>query len=192
MPGIYGRIEPPRSFRRLWTRRGDSASGNSPASGVSSNRAGSTYSCRSRTARLSAARRSSRVQSRAAYSAETNTTTAAAVTAQIARSVMTRARRRGMPVQCRGCEVVGWQGWELLSRPAIRITTSWRTPGATGSASIPASRPAADALGPAGHAEMVVIFEGRTWPAPWRGPGRRTEQERVDGCRGLVSGWPGR
>jgi hypothetical protein len=51
---------------------------------------------------------------------------------------------------------------------------------------------AADAPGPAGHAEMVVIFEGRTWPAAWRGPGRRTEQERVDGCRGLVSGWPGR
>jgi hypothetical protein len=40
--------------------------------------AGSTYSRRSRTARFSAARRSSRVQSRAAYSSDTNTTTAAA------------------------------------------------------------------------------------------------------------------
>ena len=53
-------------------------SGSSPGSFVSSNRAGSTYSRRSRTARASAARRSSRVQSRAAYSAEMNTTTAAA------------------------------------------------------------------------------------------------------------------
>jgi hypothetical protein len=53
-------------------------SDSSPGSGVSSKRAGSTYSRRSRTARFSAARRSYRVQSRAAYSADTNTTTAAA------------------------------------------------------------------------------------------------------------------
>ena len=53
-------------------------SDNRPGSGVSSNRAGSTYSRRSRTAFPSAARRSSRVQSRAAYSADTNTTTVAA------------------------------------------------------------------------------------------------------------------
>ena len=45
---------------------------------VSSNRAGSIYSRRSRTARPSAARRSCRVQSRAAYSADTNITTVAA------------------------------------------------------------------------------------------------------------------
>jgi hypothetical protein len=50
-------------------------SDSSPGKGVSSNRAGSTYSRRSRTALFSAARRSSRVQSRAAYSADTNTTT---------------------------------------------------------------------------------------------------------------------
>jgi hypothetical protein len=51
--------------------------GTSPGRGVSSNRAGSTYTRRSRTALFSAALRSSRVQSRAAYSAEMNTTTAA-------------------------------------------------------------------------------------------------------------------
>ena len=63
----------------VWRRRSTvTMSDSSPGSGVSSNRAGSTYSRRSRTARPSAARRSSRVQSRSTYSAEMNTTTAAA------------------------------------------------------------------------------------------------------------------
>ena len=49
-----------------------------PGKGRVIERAGSTYSCRSRTARASAAWRSKRVHSRAAYSADTNITTAAA------------------------------------------------------------------------------------------------------------------
>ena len=65
-----------------WPRKSTATmSVSKPGSGVSSNRAGSTYPPRSRTALFSAARRSSRVQSRAAYSADTNTTTAAACSA---------------------------------------------------------------------------------------------------------------
>ena len=49
-----------------------------PGQGVSSNRAGSTYSRRSRTALFQRSTALDRVQSRAAYSADTNTTAAAA------------------------------------------------------------------------------------------------------------------
>jgi hypothetical protein len=80
--GTFGCLRPRKSTVTM--------SDNSPGNGVSSNWAGSTYSRRSRTARASAARRSSRVQSRAAYSADTNTTTVAACSPYITGSSSAR------------------------------------------------------------------------------------------------------